>query len=226
MLMMTKADSISVLVVEDHHITRAGIKLALQQERRFDVVGDACDGRTAVEKALQLRPQVVLMDIGLPDMDGLEATWRIKKQLPLARVIVITSHDGDDDISAALGVGADGYCLKDIAAVDLINGIDTVNSGTSWLDPRIAQRMRSKQAVDKQNTSGRARLLSAREQGILRLLEQGLDTNSIARQMSLPDAFRQAVAAGSAALLSPGTGLCTPEDVTELSGQVQITTLP
>ena len=184
-MMQLKDNSISILVVEDHHITRAGLKLALQQEKRFNVVGDAIDGRSAVDKAMQLRPEIILMDIGLPNMDGLEATWRIKNALPLSRVIMITSHDTDDDISAALGVGADGYCFKDISADDLVDGINAVSRGSSWLDPRIAQKVHSARTNHSDSGSEMIRILCAREREILRLLEQGFDNDSIAARMSV-----------------------------------------
>ncbi|HEY9680890.1 MAG TPA: protein kinase [Oculatellaceae cyanobacterium] len=183
-MMIAAEPTVSVLIVDDHHITRAGLRLALQQEHQFEVVGDALDGRAAVERAMQLRPSVILMDIGLPLMDGLEATWRIKKQLPLTRVIVITSHDGDDDILAALGVGADGYCLKDISAPDLIDGIKQVATGSSWLDPRIVHRTQ-RLPIKEEKRGDVVRILCARERDILRLLEQGTDNQGIAQRLGV-----------------------------------------
>jgi DNA-binding NarL/FixJ family response regulator len=183
-MMIAAEPTVSVLIVDDHHITRAGLRLALQQEQSFEVVGDALDGRAAVERAMQLRPAVILMDIGLPLMDGLEATWRIKKQLPSSRVIVITSHDADDDILAALGSGADGYCLKDISSSDLIDGIKQVATGSSWLDPRIVHRTQ-RLPLQEEKHGDVVRILCARERDILRMLEQGADSNSIAQRLGV-----------------------------------------
>jgi DNA-binding NarL/FixJ family response regulator len=132
---------ISILVVDDHQITRTGLKLMLQLNAEFDIVGDAEDGVTAVSKALALRPDVILMDIGLPKVDGIEATRQIKAAAPDRKVIMLSSHDGADDIDAALGAGADGYCFKDVSIDALVHGIKTVKSGASWLDARIMQRM-------------------------------------------------------------------------------------
>jgi DNA-binding NarL/FixJ family response regulator/tRNA A-37 threonylcarbamoyl transferase component Bud32 len=132
---------ISIMVVDDHQITRTGLKLMLQLNAEFNIIGDAEDGVTAVSKALDLRPDVILMDIGLPKVDGIEATRQIKAAAPDRRIIMLSSHDSDDDIHAAIGAGADGYCFKDVSIDALVQGIKTVRTGATWLDARIMQRM-------------------------------------------------------------------------------------
>src|SRR5579872_1775923 len=129
---------ISILIAEDHEITRVGLKLTLEQSPDFQIIGEAADGRQAVAKVIELKPDVVLMDIGLPVTDGIEATQQIKSQMPEIRVIMLTSHDNDQDIFAALSGGADGYCLKEISSQQLAMAIRTVAGGAAWLDPGVA----------------------------------------------------------------------------------------
>lgn len=193
---MSQLETISILVAEDHHITRTGLRLTLQQRPEFRVVGEVADGRSAVSMALDLHPQVVLMDIGLPEIDGIEATWQIKSALPASRVIMLTSHESDEDILAALGVGADGYCYKDVSVEQLAEAIQSVTHGNSWLDPRIAQRVgtpyKSSQNTS-QNTSRKGQSdanlhfhnLEEREMDILYLIKRGHGAVSIAGQLGL-----------------------------------------
>src|SRR5438105_3291537 len=113
---MTQFDAgkkISIAIVEDHEITRVGLKLTLEQVGGLQIVDVAADGASGIEAALLKRPNVVLMDIGLPDMDGIEAARKIKSVAGEIKIIMLTSHDNDRDIFAALAAGADGYCLKE-----------------------------------------------------------------------------------------------------------------
>lgn len=128
----------SVLVVEDHVITRLGLNLMLRERSDLRVVGEASDGREAVTMAVSLKPDVVLMDIGLPELDGIEAVWQIKKMAPGTRVLMLTSHEDRDDVLSAIGAGADGYCCKDISLEQLAAAIDAVISGGRWIDPRLS----------------------------------------------------------------------------------------
>jgi two-component system, NarL family, response regulator LiaR len=128
---------ISILIVEDDRITRIGLKLMLQRNEEFNIIGEAEDGVAAVSKALDLRPNVILMDIGLPKIDGLEATSQIKSAIPGCKIIMLTSHSAEEDIVDASAAGADGYCLKDVSYEALVEGIKTVNQGGSWHEARI-----------------------------------------------------------------------------------------
>ncbi|HNB23299.1 MAG TPA: response regulator transcription factor, partial [Candidatus Melainabacteria bacterium] len=134
------SDLISVLVVEDQEVLRLGLNLTLQYMRNVQIVGVASDGPSAVQKALELKPQVILMDIGLPGFDGIEATRRIKAQMN-TRIMILTSHEEDKSIFSALAAGADGYCLKDISTAKLNTAINSVASGAAWLDDEIARRV-------------------------------------------------------------------------------------
>jgi DNA-binding NarL/FixJ family response regulator len=134
---MLTSTPISILVVDDDQITRIGLKLMLQANEEFNIIGEAEDGLAAVTKAVNLCPDVILMDIGLPKIDGIDATAKIKAAIPECRIIMFTSHNREEDVRAALAAGADGYCLKDISYQALVEGIKTVNAGASWHDVRI-----------------------------------------------------------------------------------------
>ncbi|CAN5543369.1 hypothetical protein BH10CYA1_BH10CYA1_18910 [soil metagenome] len=179
---MVDGNVIKILIVEDHQIIRIGLRLLLEKMENFSIVGEAEDGGLALGKALELRPDVILMDIGLPGTDGVEASFQIKSQLPSTRIIMLTSHDGDDDILASMGAGADGYCLKDVPAVQLADAIRTVHRGGTWLDPRIAERLLKTQQVKEPN---RPPTLTAENLDLLCYVEQGLSNEEIAVDMGL-----------------------------------------
>lgn len=191
---------IKVLVVEDHEITRVGLRLTLEQSTEIEIVGEASDGHEALDAAKQLHPAVVLMDIGLPTVDGIEATAQIKKTFPSMRVIMLTSHDNDRDIFAALGAGADGYCLKETSTTQLVLAIKTVADGAAWLDPGIATKVLRASVVGgttpatpatTDGASGKAEAkpsgpkLSQREIDVLKLVVEGLSNQAIAERLYL-----------------------------------------
>ncbi len=128
-----------VLIVEDHQMTRVGLKMLLEREEKIEVVGEAADGTQAIRLANTTNPDVILMDIGLPEIDGIEATQRIKEAHPAVRVIMLTSKESEQDVFAALGAGADAYCMKGITPESLSTAIHAVKEGTAWLDPAIAK---------------------------------------------------------------------------------------
>ena len=133
--------SIDILIVDDIDIVRLGLKLALTNSPIYRVVGECSDGQSAVAMADRFHPDVVLMDIGMPKMDGIEAAAQIKKQAPKSRVIMFTSHDDDTEILAAFGAGADGYCIKDLSSSDLRMAIGRVFEGERWIDPRLVKQL-------------------------------------------------------------------------------------
>src|SRR5438105_2533803 len=182
---MVDANVIKILIVEDHQIIRIGLRLLLEKMDNFSIVGEADDGSLALGKALELRPDVILMDIGLPGADGIEASFQIKGQLPSTRVIMLTSHDGDDDIWASMGAGADGYCLKDVPAVQLAEAIRTVHNGGTWLDPRIAERMVKTQQAKAVKKPNEPPSLTAENLDLLCYVEQGLSNEEIALEMGM-----------------------------------------
>lgn len=184
-----QGEQIGVLLVEDDEPTRFWLRLTLEPERIYHIVGEAEDGKTAVQLALQHKPRVVLMDIGLPVVDGVAASKQIKEALPETRIIMFTSHDSDDSVFAALTAGCDGYCLKSLTAEQLLKAISSVCDGAAWLDPGIANRVlraasaQTQVGADKEQQNPFA--LSARETDVLVLLVEGLSNQQIAERLHL-----------------------------------------
>ncbi len=195
---------VRVVLAEDDEPTRFWLKLTLQQSQHFDVVGQASDGRTAVELTTANKPDLVLMDIGMPIMDGVEAARLVKEALPNTKVIMFTSHDTDDSVFAALSAGADGYCLKTLTAEQLLKAVSSVMDGAAWLDPGIARKVlrAASQGVSKEADAGKQPdktegkegkegatanpfALSQREMEVLQLLVDGLSNQEIADKLCL-----------------------------------------
>lgn len=138
---MNEQQHIKILLVEDHLLTRIGLKTIIEREAEFEVVGEAENGEEAVQKAGELHPDIILMDVGMPRMDGIEASKKIKEQFAEIEIVMLTSHDNERDIFASLAAGAGGYCLKDVAPERLYQAIRCVKSGDVWLDSAIAGKV-------------------------------------------------------------------------------------
>jgi len=132
---------IRIMIVEDHKLTRIGLKAVLERTDDIKVVAEAENGREAIDKAGEFRPDVILMDVGMPEMDGIQAVHEIRERYKEINTIMLTSHDNDRDIFASLSSGACGYCLKDVDPERLFTAIRSVNSGDIWLDSAIASRV-------------------------------------------------------------------------------------
>lgn len=186
---MAEEREINILVAEDSQVTLAALKHLLAQCPGFRMVGHAQDGPSAVRMARQLNPDVVIMDIGLPQMSGIEATRRIKSELPETKVVMLTVHDSDTSVFEALRAGAHGYCLKTVNTHQLSTAIKTVYDGAAWLDPKIARRVL--EAATTPGTVGDEEpdvpkvSLSARELEVLRLVVEGLTNQEIAAKLIL-----------------------------------------
>ncbi|HNB21893.1 MAG TPA: response regulator transcription factor [Candidatus Melainabacteria bacterium] len=195
---------VRVVLAEDDEPTRFWLKLTLQQSQGFEVVGQAADGRSAVDLINENKPDLVLMDIGMPIMDGVEAARLVKESLPETKVIMFTSHDTDDSVFAALSAGADGYCLKTLTAEQLLKAVSSVLEGAAWLDPGIARKVlraaslgvpaREVDAETKDSASKDPSKaapgpnpfsLSQREMEVLQLLVEGLSNQEIADKLCL-----------------------------------------
>jgi NarL family two-component system response regulator LiaR len=177
---------IRVLIVDDHKIVRKGIRALLAAKRDFVVVGEASNGVEAVAQAQSLRPEVVLMDLMMPAMDGIQATREITAQLPGTRVLVLTSYAGDEQVFPAIKAGALGYLLKDSGPQELIQGIRQVYRGEPSLDASIARKVLAElnNPAPKTLTTDP---LTARELEILRLVAQGLSNKDIAMKLVIAE---------------------------------------
>jgi len=135
---LTTKKCIKVLLAEDHELTRIGLVHSLQKSDLIEIVGEAEDGQEAVFKTQALKPDIVLMDLGMPVLDGIQATHKIKEASPETKVLILTSHKKQDEVLAALTAGASAYCLKDIKPARLIQALELVLEGVLWIDPPIA----------------------------------------------------------------------------------------
>ena len=175
---------LTVLIVDDHPMLRAGLRMTLDQLPCVKVIGEASDGKSATRETLRLLPDVVLMDVSMPGMDGIEAVWHIKKDSPRTRILMFTSIDSSQDITSALGAGADGYCLKHASTSNIEAAINAVSRGEVWIDPEIARNFGQHQAALM--TEGReSDALSKTELRVIELIGQGMDNVSIAQRMQL-----------------------------------------
>lgn len=174
-------DSIRVLIADDHTIVRSGVRLLLEAEPDIEVVGEAVSGEHAVALAEELQPDTILMDIGMPGMDGMEATRRVKEENPNINVLVLTVHRSDEYFFEMLKAGASGYILKGADIDDLVNAIRSVSRGEVFLYPSMAKKLlqeyleRSKEARDD--------VLSTREREVLGLLAEGYSNKEIAERL-------------------------------------------
>src|SRR5688572_469857 len=178
-------DKITVLLADDHTLFREGIKAILRDEPRIELVGEANDGREAVAKAGRLHPDVVLMDIAMPDLSGFEATRRIRKENPKTKILILTMYEEEEVITRCLNAGAAGYVLKDAPRSDLIHAIYTVSRGGQFLSSRALKKV-VKQHVKFSETSATGyERLSDREREVLKLLADGLSLKEIAQLLML-----------------------------------------
>jgi NarL family two-component system response regulator LiaR len=174
------ARPIRVLLVDDHGIVREGLRAYLELEADIEVVGEARDGQEGVRRAQELQPDVVLMDLVMPTMDGVEATSRIKQERPETHVIILTSFLDDERVVPAIRAGATSYLLKDVAASDLVRAIRGARAGQAQLHPEVARRL-MQQVTSPRKTEEAGAQLTEREREVLRLLAEGRSNKEIAR---------------------------------------------
>jgi two-component system response regulator NreC len=166
---------IRVLLAEDHTIVRQGIAALLRSESDMEVVGEASNGIEAIELAKKLSPDVILMDIGMRQLNGLEATREIKRLFPSMKILVLTMHDNEEWILQILRAGASGYLIKDLAMTDLISALRAVYQGDSYLSPSISKMVIEEyiRKAELGEKKGVEDLLSSREREILQLIAEG-----------------------------------------------------
>ncbi|MBN1137867.1 MAG: response regulator transcription factor [Anaerolineae bacterium] len=182
-----QGDTIRVLVADDHAIVRQGIHALLETEPDIQVVGEAQDGRQAIAEAQRLQPDVVLMDLVMPVMDGVEAIRHIRTSQPQARILVLTSFGGENQVFPAIKAGALGYILKDSTPSELVQAIRQVNRGESALHPAIARRLVQELAQPSERATA-ADGLTKRELEVLRLVAAGQCDREIASRLGISEA--------------------------------------
>ena len=178
---------IKVLIADDHAVVREGTRRILEQEPDMEVVGEAGDGEEAVNLATSLKPDVAIIDIAMPKLDGIEATKRIKATWPSINVLILSAYDDDQFIFSLLEAGAAGYLLKSIRSRELIDAIRAVYSGESVLHPSIARKVLNRfvSASGKQEGQEPSGVLSDREMEVLKLAAKGLSNQDIAEKLCL-----------------------------------------
>ena len=185
--MQKSAKETHILLADDHNVMRAGLKLLLESHAGFKVISEASDGNQAVENALRTRPEVVVLDIAMPKLSGIEAAQRISAQLPQTAIIILSMHSDEGYVLRALKSGARGYLLKDSAESDLIQAIKAVSEGKAFFSPEISKVL-AEDYVREINIRGAEDsydLLSPREREILQLLVEGRSNKDIAGSLNL-----------------------------------------
>lgn len=175
-----------ILIVDDHEVVRIGLKSLLDRHENFEIVGEAGNAKEAIEKVSKIHPDVVLMDIRLPGISGIEACEEISKNYPETKVIMLTSYAEDEMLFSAIRSGASGYVLKQISAEDLVHAIESVGRGEALLDPAVTQRVfqEVRRAVKEEEASAFANL-SQQERHVLLLVSEGKTNREIAKTLFL-----------------------------------------
>jgi DNA-binding NarL/FixJ family response regulator len=178
---------IGVLLVDDHTVVRQGLRALLESEGDIEVIGEAENGRQAVMVARKTTPQVVLMDVAMPLLNGLEATRQILRFVPTAKVLVLTSYSDDECVEQLLQAGAAGYLIKQTAADDLLKAIREVCRGRTFLSPTVAKRLRdqSRKAFTTGQSARKGPELTSRETEVLQLIAEGFSNKQIAAELCI-----------------------------------------
>jgi DNA-binding NarL/FixJ family response regulator len=183
----TSTEKIRIIVADDHTVLREGTRKILEEEPDMEVIAEAYDGEEAVRLATELKPDIVLMDIAMPKLDGIDATKQIKHACPEVNVLILSAHDDDQFVFKLLQAGAAGYLLKTVHTQELVSGVRAVHQGESVLHPTIARKVLSRIAMTsgKPSNAIMSGELTEREIGLLRLMTRGLTNKEIAGELGL-----------------------------------------
>jgi NarL family two-component system response regulator LiaR len=183
---MAEDGQIKILLVDDHAVVREGLRTYLDLEDKLSIVGEASNGREAVDKTRVLHPDVVLMDLLMPEMDGIAATKAIKEFDPDVKIIVLTSFQDDEHIMPAIESGATGYLLKDVSAPELVKAIEGAFQGQAQLHPEVARKL-MEQVRQPRRRQDPAEELTPRERDVLGLIASGMSNKEIARELVMTE---------------------------------------
>jgi DNA-binding NarL/FixJ family response regulator len=187
----TADQALRVLIVDDHALFRRGLQMVLKQETDIDVVGEAEDGHEAVQKAEELMPDVILMDVRMPKRSGIEATRQVKERLPHVKILMLTISDEEGDLYDAIKAGASGYLLKEISIDEVADAIRSVWAGQSRISPSMAAKLLTEFAAMSKRAEERQQLpaprLTDREMEVLKLVAQGLNNRDIAKELFISE---------------------------------------
>ncbi len=178
---------VKVLLVDDHELVREGIKMILEKERDFEVVGEATDGRKALAALQKVTPDVILMDISMPNLNGFEAIFQIKRRYPDAKILVLTVHTNEEYVYKSLKAGALGYLVKDSAVSELVGAVKAISEGKSYLSPSVSRGLvdRLTNPTEMATESSPYELLTPREREILQLIGEGKNYQQIADTLNI-----------------------------------------
>ena len=176
---------VRLLIADDHKIFRQGIKKLLEEEQDLQVVGEAADGREVVKKATELKPDIILMDIAMANLNGLEATKQIKKVLPESKIIMLTMHKNEEYVLQSFQAGASGYILKEGAVEELVSAIRSIYAGKSFLSPTVSKTLVDAylRKMETGKTETPFDLLTDREREVLQLIAEGFTNREVAKQL-------------------------------------------
>jgi two-component system NarL family response regulator len=184
-------EKLRVMIVDDHALFRRGLEMVLAQEPDIDLVGEASDGAEAVERAAELMPDVVLMDVRMPRRSGIEAAGEIKDLLPHAKILMLTISDEEADLYEAIKAGASGYLLKEIPIEEVADAIRSVWEGQSRISPSMASKLLTEFANMSRQTADRPQMpaprLTDREMEVLKLVAQGMNNRDIAKELFISE---------------------------------------
>ncbi len=180
-----------ILIADDHAIVRRGLEMVLRLEKDFEVVGDAANGEQAVKQVAQFRPDVVLLDLKMPLMNGIGATREIKRQWPQTRVLILTGIEAEGEIVQALEAGADGYVLKQASPEELVRAVRIIGAGEAYLQPavttRVLERLRGQSNGEREEARRQFQKLTPRERETLALLATSATTKELADKLVVGD---------------------------------------